>query len=52
LAYNIGQPLRLRRASTRQQLAQHELEDAAVAEVALLLGGVDPSDHVELPVVG
>src|SRR5690349_10950946 len=35
-----------------QQRPQHVLQDAAVPEVLLLLGRVDPHDHAELPVVG
>ena len=35
-----------------QKLAQHVLQDPAVAEVALLLGRVDPDGDLELLVVG
>ena len=35
-------------ASALQQLPQNELEDASVAEIALLLGRVDAGDHLEL----
>src|SRR4051794_113809 len=36
------------RHSARQKLAQHEVEDAAVAVVEPLVGGIDPYSRLEL----
>ena len=53
---DLDRPIgRLRTAlerSAREQLTQHELEDPAVAEIALLLRRVDPGDHGEFRLVG